>query len=38
MADYLHHPQEVKLRLQEALAQKKMKFSGSKLSMLAIGG
>jgi cyclic pyranopterin phosphate synthase len=38
IADHLHDPQEVKARLQEALVQKKMKFSGSKLSMLAIGG
>jgi cyclic pyranopterin phosphate synthase len=38
ISDHLDDPYEVTLRLQEALAQKKMKFSGSKLSMLAIGG
>jgi cyclic pyranopterin phosphate synthase len=38
ISDYLQDRQEVKERLKEALAQKKMKFSGSKLSMLAIGG
>jgi cyclic pyranopterin phosphate synthase len=38
ISDHLHNPQEVSWRLEEALAQKKMKFSGSKLSMLAIGG
>jgi len=38
ISDYLHNPQEITTRLQEALAQKKLKFSGSKLSMLAIGG
>lgn len=38
LSDHLHNPQEVSLRLQEALTQKKLKFSGSKLSMLAIGG
>lgn len=34
----IDQPQEIRLRLQEALTHKKMKFSGSKLSMLAIGG
>ncbi|MDO1447494.1 radical SAM protein [Rhodocytophaga aerolata] len=38
ISDQLHNPQEVTRRLQEALTQKKLKFSGSKLSMLAIGG
>lgn len=36
--NYLQDPQEIHSRLRQALAQKKMKFSGSKLSMLAIGG
>jgi cyclic pyranopterin phosphate synthase len=34
----IDQPQLIRLRLQEALTHKKMKFSGSKLSMLAIGG
>jgi cyclic pyranopterin phosphate synthase len=36
--DHLHDPQEINFRLTQAISQKKMKFSGSKLSMLAIGG
>jgi GTP 3',8-cyclase len=38
LAECIDQPQQIKLRLKEALTHKKMKFSGSKLSMLAIGG
>jgi len=38
LSSYIGQPEEIKLRLKEALAHKKMKFSGSKLSMLSIGG
>lgn len=38
LADCLDDDTEIQLRLQKALQQKKMKFSGSPLSMLAIGG
>jgi cyclic pyranopterin phosphate synthase len=38
ISEIIHNPQEINQRLQQAIAQKKMKFSGSKLSMLAIGG
>jgi cyclic pyranopterin phosphate synthase len=38
IVNYLHNPEKIHARLKQALLQKKMKFSGSKLSMLAIGG
>jgi GTP 3',8-cyclase len=38
ISDHLHNRQEITRRLEQALAQKKLRFSGSKLSMLAIGG
>lgn len=38
LSECIEQPQQIHLRLEEALTHKKMKFSGSKLSMLAIGG
>jgi cyclic pyranopterin phosphate synthase len=38
ITEHLHNPEKIHVKLKQALSQKKMKFSGSKLSMLAIGG
>jgi GTP 3',8-cyclase len=38
LSQCIDQPLQIRLHLKEALTHKKMKFSGSKLSMLAIGG
>ena len=38
IANILHEPQQIRENLQQAMHQKKTRFSGSALSMLAIGG
>ncbi len=38
MAGVIHEPPQIRERLQQAMNQKKTRFSGSALSMLAIGG
>lgn len=38
IADLVHEPRTIREKLQQALHQKKNRFSGSSLSMLAIGG